>query len=80
MAKGSRNRTSYITESNDTSSRSHAICQIVIKDACSDDLHGKLSLIDLAGAERGHDIISHDRQVRVLHVCATVVSAMFAGV
>jgi kinesin family member 2/24 len=64
IERGNRNRTTHATESNDTSSRSHAICQIMLKEARSGKLHGKLSLIDLAGSERGTDTKSHNRQVR----------------
>ncbi|GLD95080.1 hypothetical protein PINS_up003705 [Pythium insidiosum] len=50
---------------NDVSSRSHCICQICIRDRSSDKLHGKLSLIDLAGSERGEDTKNHNRQRRM---------------
>ncbi|KAG5175498.1 P-loop containing nucleoside triphosphate hydrolase protein [Tribonema minus] len=64
--RGNRNRTTHATESNDTSSRSHAICQIALKEAGGGGrLHGKLSLIDLAGSERGADTKSHNRQRRM---------------
>eukprot|EP00953_Heterococcus_sp_UTEX-ZZ885_P000984 1040-Heterococcus_DN1.PRE.1 len=65
IERGNRNRTTHATESNDTSSRSHAICQIMLKEARSGKLHGKLSLIDLAGSERGTDTKSHNRQRRM---------------
>ncbi|CAM9297213.1 unnamed protein product, partial [Chrysoparadoxa australica] len=65
IEKGNRNRTTHATESNDTSSRSHAICQISLKDNRTGRLHGKLSLIDLAGSERGADTKSHNRQRRM---------------
>ncbi len=46
-------RTTHQTASNDTSSRSHAICSIQIKEGASNDrLMGKLLLVDLAGSER----------------------------
>jgi len=60
---GNRNRTTHATESNDESSRSHAICQIALK--VGDRLVGRLSLIDLAGSERGADTKSHNRQRRL---------------
>ena len=44
-------RTTHATASNDTSSRSHAICQIQIKEG-NGKLMGKLFLVDLAGSER----------------------------
>lgn len=59
-----RKRTTHATEANDTSSRSHAICQIVLRDKESQKLIGKLSLVDLAGSERGSDTKSHDKQRR----------------
>ncbi|CAN0372961.1 unnamed protein product, partial [Hapterophycus canaliculatus] len=45
--------------------RSHAICQICVRDSSTGRLHGKLSLIDLAGSERGADTKSHNRQRRM---------------
>ena len=60
---GNQNRTTHATESNDESSRSHAICQIVLKR--KDKLVGRLSLIDLAGSERGADTKSHNQQRRL---------------
>jgi kinesin family member 2/24 len=60
---GNKNRTTHATESNDVSSRSHAICQIVIRN--NGKVVGKLSLIDLAGSERGADTKSHNRQRRM---------------
>ena len=58
------NRTTFATEANDTSSRSHALYQILLKDKSSNKLRGKLSLVDLAGSERGSDTKSHNRQRR----------------
>lgn len=40
-------RTTHATTSNDTSSRSHAICQIIIRE-CKGNIAGRLSLVDLA--------------------------------
>ena len=59
-----RTRTTHATEANDTSSRSHAICQIILRDKASGKLRGKLSLVDLAGSERGNDTKSHNSQRR----------------
>jgi len=57
-------RTTHATVSNDTSSRSHAICQIQVKDPQNRPL-GKLLLVDLAGSERAADCQSNDRQRRL---------------
>lgn len=59
-----RERTTHTTEANDTSSRSHAICQIILRDKSTSKLRGKLSLVDLAGSERGSDTKSHNSQRR----------------
>lgn len=40
-------RTTHATTSNDTSSRSHAICQIIVRSS-NNDILGKLLLVDLA--------------------------------
>ena len=47
-------RTTHATASNDTSSRSHAICLLQVKDS-SKRPFGKLLLVDLAGSERAAD-------------------------
>ena len=64
VASGNQMRTTHSTEANDTSSRSHAICQIILRDKASGKLRGKLSLVDLAGSERGNDTKSHNSQRR----------------
>jgi kinesin family protein 2/24 len=61
---GNRNRTTHATQANDTSSRSHAVCQILLRDRATGSLRGKLSLVDLAGSERGSDTNQHNRQRR----------------
>jgi kinesin family protein 2/24 len=61
---GNRNRTTHATDSNDVSSRSHAICQISFRNSAGKEV-GRLSLIDLAGSERGADTKSHNRQRRM---------------
>jgi kinesin family protein 2/24 len=61
---GNQNRTTHATESNDVSSRSHAICQIVLRRG-NGAMHGKYSLIDLAGSERAADTMSNNRQRRM---------------
>ncbi|NWX94183.1 KI18B protein, partial [Nothoprocta pentlandii] len=58
LANGNRNRTQHPTDANATSSRSHAIFQIYVKQqdrvvGLTQDLQvAKMSLIDLAGSER----------------------------
>lgn len=57
-------RTTHNTVTNETSSRSHAICNIVLKLRGSDREYGKLILVDLAGSERAQETQSNDRQRR----------------
>lgn len=57
-------RTTHSTAANDTSSRSHAICQIKIKDANNKSI-GKFLIVDLAGSERAQDTQSNNRQRRL---------------
>jgi kinesin family protein 2/24 len=64
IEQGNGSRTTHITEANDTSSRSHAICQVFLRDKHSGHLKGKLGLVDLAGSERGSDTKSHNQQRR----------------
>ncbi|KAE9050525.1 Diatom spindle kinesin-1 [Phytophthora rubi] len=65
ISKGNSLRTTHATEMNDVSSRSHCICQINLREKGGGRLHGKLSLIDLAGSERGEDTKNHNRQRRM---------------
>lgn len=71
---GSMARTSGQTAANNQSSRSHAVFQIILRNTDRVDrsgatqnyrLHGKFSLIDLAGNERGADTSSANRQTRM---------------
>lgn len=67
IEKGMNARTTHATEMNNDSSRSHAICQIALRKVSARDgsePYGKLSLIDLAGSERGQDTKHHNRQRR----------------
>jgi kinesin family protein 2/24 len=57
-------RTTHNTVTNETSSRSHAICNIVIKEEGKNETYGKLSLVDLAGSERAQETQSNNRQRR----------------
>ncbi|XP_062849075.1 kinesin-like protein KIF2C isoform X2 [Trichomycterus rosablanca] len=63
IEKGSACRTSGQTFANANSSRSHAVLQVILRRRKL--LHGKFSLVDLAGNERGTDISSNDRQTMV---------------
>ena len=76
MHRANAGRTTHQTEVNRDSSRSHAICQITFRSSNSKlNTHrstgkdgrymGKLSLIDLAGSERGQDTKNHNRQRRM---------------
>lgn len=63
IQKGSQARTSGQTFANNNSSRSHAVFQIYLRSMTAPDkIHGKFSLIDLAGNERGADTSSANRQ------------------
>lgn len=53
------------TGANDSSSRSHAVLQILLKHKINrKKIHGKLSFIDLAGSERGADRGEADTKTR----------------
>ena len=66
---GNKRRTTEATNANQTSSRSHAVFQIVVnstsrtKNTDVETLVGKLSLIDLAGSERG--TVTENRGIRL---------------
>ena len=57
-------RTTHNTVINETSSRSHAICNIVVKLKGSEEEYGKLSLVDLAGSERAQETKCNDKERR----------------
>lgn len=66
ISEGTKCRTSGVTSANQHSSRSHAVLQFFLRrPGPRKTLHGKFSLIDLAGNERGADTTSSDRQTRV---------------
>lgn len=54
IAYGTGERVTAQNSANSESSRSHAILQINIRDG--NNIHGKMSFIDLAGSERGADV------------------------
>ncbi|ORE20524.1 kinesin-domain-containing protein [Rhizopus microsporus] len=63
---GNSVRTTGTTGANDTSSRSHAVLQILLKHKENrKKIHGKLSFIDLAGSERGADRGEADTKTRM---------------
>lgn len=63
IQKGNQARTSGQTFANSNSSRSHAVFQIYLRSNNNmSKIHGKFSLIDLAGNERGADTSSANRQ------------------
>lgn len=62
---GNQSRTSGQTSANSNSSRSHAVFQITLRTPGSHKIHGKFSLIDLAGNERGADTSSANRLTRM---------------
>ena len=61
---GSSVRITGVTGANMDSSRSHAILQISLKDN-NNKIHGKISFIDLAGSERGADVVDSNKQTRI---------------
>ncbi|KII72102.1 Kinesin-like protein KIF2A [Thelohanellus kitauei] len=70
IREGSNRRTSGKTSANPNSSRSHLIFQLSLKKKLTTRgnktvLFGKLSMIDLAGNERGVDTANCDRQTRL---------------
>lgn len=55
-------RTTHNTVTNETSSRSHAICNIIIRENQCDEVYGKLTLVDLAGSEQAKETQSNDKE------------------
>ena len=68
ITSGNNLRTSGQTSANQHSSRSHAVFQIILRNASTKKLplYGKFSLIDLAGNERGADTSSANRQTSMI--------------
>ena len=60
--RGNAERTTHNTVTNETSSRSHAICNIIIKENDSEEIFGKLTLVDLAGSERAQETQSNIKE------------------
>lgn len=69
IAEGKSRRATEATDKNGVSSRSHAFCQIRVKDS-----KGVLTLIDLAGSERRGDSLyhSHERQKESAEINASL--------
>lgn len=65
IKQGTEERASGQTSANLNSSRSHAIFQIYLRQNNSKKLHGKFSLIDLAGNERGADTFFSSKLTRL---------------
>ncbi len=61
IRRGMSVRTSGTTSANENSSRSHAVFQITLKKKNMTKEYGKISLIDLAGSERGRDTQTNDK-------------------
>lgn len=72
---GNNVRTSGQTSANTNSSRSHAVFQIIVRLPGTHRIHGKFSLIDLAGNERGADTSSANRQTREYHLYCLIIDA-----
>ncbi|KAI8089224.1 P-loop containing nucleoside triphosphate hydrolase protein [Halteromyces radiatus] len=63
---GNQVRSTGSTGANDSSSRSHAVLQVLLKPKKNKKkIHGKLSFIDLAGSERGADRGEADTKTRM---------------
>lgn len=63
IQSGLQARVTSQTGMNDTSSRSHAILQIMLR-THNNKVHGRMSFIDLAGSERGSDVKDSQSQTR----------------
>lgn len=61
---GLRERVTSKTGMNKTSSRSHAILSIILRDSEGNKKWSKLNFIDLAGNERGSDVTKSDAKTR----------------
>jgi len=81
LERGNRNRTTEPTAANVTSSRSHAVLQVVVEvtekgqGPTASIQVGKLSLIDLAGSERAS--VTNNKGIRLLE-CANINRSLLA--
>ena len=57
LQRGSAMRSTRATEGNPGSSRSHAVCELVIPSS-----GGRLRVVDLAGSERREDVVDHSEE------------------
>lgn len=65
MSNGLELRASGETSANATSSRSHALLSIILKDRNNENnIYSKLAFIDLAGSERGSDVIDNSKEIK----------------
>ena len=64
ISEGLEKRSSGQTGANDSSSRSHAILQMELKQVRNQQMFSRMSFIDLAGSERGADTMDNDKQTR----------------
>jgi hypothetical protein len=64
MSNGLILRATEETSANTTSSRSHAILSIILKNKSNDNIYSKLAFIDLAGSERGSDVIDNSKDIK----------------
>jgi kinesin family protein 2/24 len=65
IQRGSSTRTSGKTLANSNSSRSHSVLQIVVRTPDVKHIHGKFSLIDLAGNEVAEGVFSGNNRTRI---------------
>lgn len=65
MDYGLKERTTGVTGANVDSSRSHAVLTITLKYGDGGKVFGLMSFIDLAGSERGADVVDTDKQTRI---------------
>ena len=85
LAQANTYRATASTSKNDTSSRSHSICRIRIKDNSRPrkEPDGLLYLIDLAGSEAARDVASHGadrmRETKEINISLSVLKDCIRG-